>query len=235
MSLFKVVEVSCPVCDTVSAFDMVHSVNADRRPDLREEILNHTFQRIICPGCAGFYRIEPEFTFMHLAKGEFLAVWPASDVDHWADAERRSKAAFDSAYGPNASKTAAEIGQELNPRIAFGWQAAREKLVIRDLGFDDHTIELGKIALLRTQDGLPVGRRNALRFNGIDDEGNLIFGLFPIDEIVPTEEIRVPRSLLDEINADPEWQPLRDQLGAGLFVDMLRLIIEPMATTPAAG
>lgn len=234
MSLFKVVEVSCPVCDTVSAFEMVHSVNADRRPDLREEILNHTFQRITCPGCGDFYRIEPEFTFMHLAQGEFLAVWPSSDLDHWADAERRSKAAFDSAYGPNASKTAAEIGRELKPRVAFGWQAVREKLVLRDLGIDDHTIELAKIALLRTQDGLPVGRRSALRLDAIDDNNNLIFGLFPVDAIAPIEEIRVPRTLLDEIDADPEWQPLRDQLGAGLFVDMLRLIVQPTPTTAAA-
>jgi len=231
LSVFRTVDVSCPVCSTPTRFDLVYSVNADRRPDLRGQILDNTFQRIACPGCGDFYRIEPEFTLMHVAESQFIAVWPSSGLAHWRDFEARSEVAFDSAYGPGASKTAAEIGRELEPRVAFGWEAAREKLLARDLGIDDRTLELAKLALLRTQDDLPLGPGNALRLVAVDDEQNLVFGQFPTAAAAPTEELRVPRALLDEIDAEPEWAALRDQLSAGLFVDMLRLIVDP---TPAA-
>jgi len=234
MSLFKPVQVTCPVCGTPTSFDMVHSVNADRRPDLRAQILDRTFQMIPCPGCGEKYRVEPEFTLMNMAKGEFLAVWPSTELLHWVDAERRSKAAFDSAYGPGAPKAAAEIGRELHPRVAFGWEAAREKLLGRDLDIDDHTLELAKIALLRTQDDLPIGPGNALRLMAVDDEQNLVFGVFPTGAPAPEEELRVPRALLDEIDAEPDWAVLREQLSAGMFVDMLRLIVEPTPATAAA-
>jgi uncharacterized protein YbaR (Trm112 family) len=231
MSLFMTVDAVCPVCQTPAKFEIVHSVNGDRRPDLRQQILDHTFQRVVCPSCGEDYRIEPEFTFVHLAKGEYLAVWPMSELVHWADVERRSAAAFDKSYGPGGSPTAAAIGRELSPRVAFGWEAAHEKLLVRDLDIDDRTLELAKVALLRTQDDLPLGPDNALRLTSVDEEQNLVFGLFPTKSATATEEMRVPRTLLDEIEAEPDWAPLREQLTAGMFVDMLRLIVEP---TPVA-
>ena len=35
MSLFLTQELPCPSCRTPVSFELVHSVNADRRPDLR--------------------------------------------------------------------------------------------------------------------------------------------------------------------------------------------------------
>jgi hypothetical protein len=44
------------------------------------------------------------------------------------------------------------------------------------------------------------------------------------------ELLQVPRSLYDEIEADPEgWQEVRSQLSEGMFVDLERLMIESNA------
>ena len=40
MSLFKETVIDCPSCARELSFETVHSLNADRRPDLRAEILN---------------------------------------------------------------------------------------------------------------------------------------------------------------------------------------------------
>ncbi len=227
MSLFTTIQAKCPVCGVDSSFDLVHSVNADRRPDLRAEIVDRTFQQLQCPSCGDLFRVEPQFTYLHIAKKQFLTVMPSTGLANWADLEHRGQAAFERFYGPGSDPVAAQIGGELTTRVAFGWEAAHEKFVAADAGIDDVTLELAKLALLRTQNDLPVGLDGALRLVGVDEAQNLVFGLFASGSEAVTSELRVPRTLLDEIDAEAAWLPLREKITAGPFVDMLRLVIEP--------
>ena len=73
MSLFRTIEATCPSCQVPGHFDLVHSVNADRRPALREEILKRTFQQSTCPACGEIFRIAPELTYVHQAGGLWLS------------------------------------------------------------------------------------------------------------------------------------------------------------------
>ena len=66
MSVFHTETVNCPACATPVEFKLVFSVNADRRPDLREAIVAGTFQRQPCPSCGAEFRVDPEFTYMEL-------------------------------------------------------------------------------------------------------------------------------------------------------------------------
>ena len=97
MSIFRTAQVPCPSCQTPVSFELVHSVNAGRRADLRNAILNRTFQKEKCPACGVAFRVEPEFTYMDLGRGQFLAVWPAAQVAQWQEHEKRSQQAFDTA------------------------------------------------------------------------------------------------------------------------------------------
>ena len=51
MSVFHTETINCPACATPVEFKLVFSVNADRRPDLRDAIIAGTFQRQPCPSC----------------------------------------------------------------------------------------------------------------------------------------------------------------------------------------
>jgi CpXC protein len=50
MSKFETQTLTCPSCGEAVDFEAVASVNADRRPDLREAILDFSFQRQVCLG-----------------------------------------------------------------------------------------------------------------------------------------------------------------------------------------
>jgi hypothetical protein len=228
MSLFSTIETVCPHCDVAAEFEMVFSVNADRRPELRAEILGRTFQQLECPTCHQLFRMEPQFTYLHIAGKQFLTVWPSGDLAHWADKEAESQRMFDKFWGPNSGPVTADIGRELVHRVAFGWEATHEKFVAADAGIDDVTLELVKLAVIRSQgDSFSVGE-TALRLVGVDDQANMILGLFEGANEHVDEQFTVPRALLDEIDADEEWDALRERLQEGPFVDMLRLVTEPV-------
>jgi CpXC protein len=227
MSLFSTIETECPSCDVTSQHELVFSVNADRRPELRAEILDRTFQRLTCPACGDLFRIQPQFTYVHSGGHQFLTVWPSTDLDRWAEQEARSEKAFNRLWGSEADPVAAVIGSELVCRVVFGWEAAHEKVLAAELGVNDVTLELAKLALIRNDPDLLSDPATTLRLLGFEDD-SMVLGMFDTESEHVTEVITVPRTLLDEIEADAEsWEPLREQLSASTFVDMLRLIVEP--------
>ena len=81
MSVFTTTQLACPACGTAVTFNLVQSVNAVRRPDLRAAILDRSFQREPCPTCATAFRVEPQFTYLDMGRKQFFAVWPASSLD----------------------------------------------------------------------------------------------------------------------------------------------------------
>ena len=51
MSLFTAMKLKCPSCSEDLDFQAVLSVNIDRKPALRDQILGGTFQQEDCPHC----------------------------------------------------------------------------------------------------------------------------------------------------------------------------------------
>jgi hypothetical protein len=229
MSLFQTLEATCPACGETVTCEVVDSVNVDRRPELRDEILQRTFQTQVCQSCGENFRIEPRFTYVHMAGKQYLAVWPADQLGDWESVEKHSDESFLRFYGPGTSPAAEQIGRELNRRTVFGWEAAHEKLVALDLGIDDVTLEMAKIALIRAGEGPDVEQDLEIRLLGVNQEQELVFGVFTIGDEKITETIRVPRQLLADIEEDSAgWAALRTRLSEGSFVDMARLVSEPV-------
>jgi hypothetical protein len=204
----------------------VHSVNADRRPDLREAVLNRSFQRQPCPSCGYEFRIEPQFSYMDMRRGQFLAVWPSPAADEFESYEQRSRRSFDQAYGPDAPPEAHDIGRLLTPRVVFGWIALNEKLIAQQAGVDDVLLELAKLALIRTNtDGPGVGTDTELRLIGVEDV-NLVLGWFQRGKEDLLDVVAVSKDLLREIDSQADqWQELRDELAKSYFVDYRRFFI----------
>ena len=229
MSLIKAVTVNCPSCGEAVEFNAVFSVNADRRPDLRDGIINGTFQREPCPKCNIEFRLDPEMTYVDVGRGQWIAVFPVPKLDQWEELEARTRAVFAKAYGEKASSAAREIGAGLKPRLVFGWSALREKIVAAENGFDDVILELAKTALVRGLDNPPVESGTELRLVAVNGDQLAVAWLNSADESL-REILNVPRSLYDEIVADPAgWSALQEILTSGPFVDANRLLLPTAA------
>ena len=93
----------------------------------------------------------------------------------------------------------------------FGWPALVEKIIARQAGIDDRTLELAKVMVLRYGErdaGARAGASCAWSRRGADDV--VLAWVRPADGAVETA-MRVPRSLIAEIDAEPEpWKAMRE-------------------------
>jgi CpXC motif protein len=226
MSIFHTTSVPCPSCGTKVDFQLVHSINADRRRDLRAAIQEGTFQLEQCKSCGTSFRMDPQFNYLDIGNQDWIAVYPSDDLDRWREIEADVREVYDVAFGAQAPAPARALGRGLRPRLVFGWPALREKLAARDHGLDDVQLELFKIGLLRNQPGSPLGEETELRFLEVPADGSQELSLAWLDRRGNfLQGLRVPRELYESVGRDPApWQDLREQLSEGLLVDMKRLI-----------
>jgi hypothetical protein len=225
MSILRTVDIPCPTCRTAVSFELIISVNADRRPDMRQAILERTFQKQVCPACGHLFRVEPELTYLHIAQGLFVAVWPGSKLAQWKEYEERSRLAFDKAWGAAAPPEARAVGARLRARVVFGWPALSEKILAAQAGIDDRTLELAKIGVLRSLDAAPVAGDNEMRLLRVTDE-QLVLGWVGTRSERVIEVVTAPRALIAEIEAAPQpWAALQEEVASGLFVDMQRALL----------
>jgi hypothetical protein len=226
MSLFDSLNLSCPVCSTKFEYEAVHSVNADRRPDLREAILDGSFQQVDCPSCKTRFRLDPSFNYLDVDKGLWIAAEPVTGTAKWKEREDGARDLYDRAYGSQASELAQEIGAGLKARITFGWPALREKLVAGENGLDDVAVEACKAAAMRSLEDLPFSGEADLRLVDVKDGKLLLAWTNPADNAMG-EILAVPRTLYDEIAADDDgdWFDFKSDYEGALFVDLNRMLV----------
>jgi hypothetical protein len=222
MSVFRTETVDCPNCATPVDFELVMSVNADRRPDLRDDIVAGRFQRQPCPSCGTEFRVDPEFTYMDQGHGQYIGVWPVAKRGQWQACAQLTAQVFDEALGKGASAEARKIGAKLEPRAVFGWPALTEKIIAREAGIDDRTLELAKVMVLRNGGETPVPGRRELRLVEAGAEDFVLAWVRPADGFAE-KALRVPRTLIADIDAEPEpWKAMRAEVGEGIVVDFQR-------------
>ena len=225
MSMFNQATMPCPVCGTPRTFDLVASVNADRRPDLRAAIMNGSFQREKCDSCGSAFRTQPLMTYLDMGRGQWILVQPGGDVRQWKALQEKARSVFAVAYGPDAPPEAQEMGRDMKARVVFGWGALSEKILCSEHGLDDVNLELLKMAVLKDVPAPPLKDQNDLRLVGVEGDELVLAWVSSEDEHV-ANTLRVPREVYDDIAADTDaWQSLRDELSAEPFVDFNRLIV----------
>lgn len=213
---------SCSHCGAPQEMGIVASINADRRPDLREAVLADRYQRGECSACGKGYRVEPDLTYLDVGRGQWILVRPASHLAEWAPTEALAAAAFDRAHGAGAPDEAQAPG--LQPRLAFGWPAFREKLLCAAHGLDDVALELAKLAVMRSVRELPLDDALDLRLSAVTaDTLTLTWTMAGGDLAV--EQLTLPRALLEGLAHDAAWAPARAELAAGAYVDLNRLLV----------
>ncbi len=231
MSIFRTTSIACPNCGGAVDFQLVHSVNADRRPDLRDEILEGRFQMQPCAGCGTLSRVEPEFNYVDLGRKQWIAAWQRTALADWATHAARAAESFEIGFGRSAPAGARTLGEGLVCRVTFGWAALREKIFLASAGLDDVTVEIAKLALIRESRTPPLMTAE-LRLIAIDD-GKLVFAWQDLRSQAVVEYNEVDQSLIAEIEANDDWAPQREQLASELFVDVQRLFMEPAVAAAA--
>jgi hypothetical protein len=224
MSMFDFVTASCGKCGTETEIEVVVSVNADRRPDLREQILDGSFQAVSCPSCAARLRIPPEFVYLDMARGQWIAAHPADTLARWPEIERTAAAAFDEAFGAGAPAAVRDLAGNVTPSVVFGWPALRERLLCADLDLEVATLEVVKMAII-AEGAFAWVVEEELRLVGGDD-AVLRFELLVGVTESPRRSLEVPRAAYDAAVEDPApWVELRALIAGSLFIDVRRALV----------
>jgi CpXC protein len=222
MSLFFDATSTCGRCGTATAVRLAASLNADSRPDLRAAIVAGEFQAETCRVCGTRLRLPLHLSVLDMGRGNWILAEEAGRVAEWRAVEAAARAVFEQAYGPETTALAQELGRELRPRIVFGWASLREKLLCDDLGLDDVTVELAKLALLRT---VPAAFDETQELRLVGAEADALHFVW-VDSATEAQGdgADVPRGVVADVEAEPEaWRALRARLTEGLFVDLRRL------------
>lgn len=234
MSLFVSMHVDCPECEHTNTMEAVGSVNADRRPDLRGDILADTFQIVTCSNCGTQFRLQPEFNYLDVENGLWIMSLPAASLLDYIESEDRATELFRTYYGADAPEAARDVGSTLNCRVTFGWQGVREKILLAVSGLDDVVVELMKMDLLRR---LPEAHLNAgfeLRVTAVGEE-NFELAWVQIDTEEALQFMAIDRIAYTSIaEARDKWGPVETQLCDGPFVDMQKMFLGNGRTTSAA-
>lgn len=232
MSIFITAKAKCFNCGTEAEVQLAASLNADRRPDLRTQVMDGTFQATDCPNCGTRMRLPAHLTYIHQRRGQWILVESPDELANAEAVEEEARNVFAGLYGADAPEAAQEIGRELKPRLVFGWPALREKLLADEYGLDDVTLELLKIAVIRNVSGSPLSDSTELRLTGQDagqdtgqDGGVLHFAWLESESEKHIATLDVPRESYDDLVGDAAWEPLRAQLEGKFLVDFKRLLV----------
>ena len=224
MSTFVDIEVACPRCGEVASRSVATSINATRTPAYRSAILNGTFQRFVCAGCAGEVMPILPFAYLDFDRKQFIAVFPSELEARWWEFEHEALEAFADTLGADAPPIAQRVGTGMAVRTVFGMDALREKIVTLTEGLDDATVETLKLRLLLTAQP-PPAIEPPPRLTEVDDE-TLVFAIgrdWGDGEGIVLGPLLASRAEYEAVGADPDLAEMRDALSTGPFRDMARV------------
>lgn len=232
MSVFTTRQFTCPECGAILDYDNYDSINADRRPDLREEILLRSLSLVHCEACEKDFRPEPNLNYLDHKNGVWIMAQPIYNLARWDAEELKTTALFANAYGENAPASAREIGDDLTPRLTFGWAAFREKIVQMEAGLDDLMIEKTKLTILANRPGNPVEPGVELRLINARERA---FRMAWINAVSgeSLQQFDIQRALYESTDEGDGWAEIEAKLTSGIFVDIQRMFIEPIADNGA--
>ncbi|MCB9745982.1 MAG: CpXC domain-containing protein [Alphaproteobacteria bacterium] len=225
MSIFHARDLPCPRCGELVTFPVSDSVNAERRPDLREAILDNSFQAEACPACGESFRVDPGFTYFDPILGLWIHAKSLSELTDWPAAEADTAMTWMISYGIVAPPPVQELGEWITPRVTFGWAALREKILAKLAGIDDATLELAKVGVFEACGREVWSGDLELRLSEVDGD-TLIFAWLKGPDEALDSVTELPAAYLDDVEADPEaFAALRAQIVGEFFVDLNRALV----------
>jgi len=218
MSLTQDATLHCPECTLPIPTTLWDSINADRRPDLRDAILDRSLHRFTCAVCESEVRVPPSLVYLDMGRKQVVFAHPVSDLGDWRGAVADARNLLQNGLS-------AVVSDDLTVRVVFGWAALREQVVVRDAGLDHLDVEVVKLAVMGTSPELTVEDDLELRLLFVD-EGVWHLGWVRADMETPEAFVRVDADVLASIAPSaPAWSDVRAELQAELFMDATRMLV----------
>lgn len=145
MSIRNTIAVKCPVCGQNSIVPIWSSINAQFDVSQKNQLLEGTLFRHICPRCGEAVKLDYECRYHDMNHRA---------VVHYVRTERSArsifKAAKDFRLDPSeADATAARQEPHYRERVVKSQNALREKAIIFDRGLDDRIVEVMKAIVIQ--------------------------------------------------------------------------------------
>lgn len=225
MSRFLNEPVTCPYCGDIRERVVARSINAERSPDLREQILGSAFQRVECPACGESFAIETPFTYIDRPRREWILVFGEDDVESFRDLEATADSTFELGAGPRAPLVARELFAGMKRRAVFGQLALTEKLLAWDAGLDDGALEVLKASAFGLAPrGVPIGSRHHVRLVAVTED---VLGFMSGSDTLEVELWEVDRRAYGPVaERCAAGDPLYARITEGPFVDIGRITVE---------
>jgi hypothetical protein len=137
-------EVACKRCQAPITTRRANTINMQRHPAARDEILAGTFHRVTCGACTHVAQFDTRLLLSDFPRGQFVDVRPAAEAAS-ADHARETVAVFADGV---AQARALGLVDEPRVRLVYGLAGLADKLRAWDAGLDDRAIELAKLALV---------------------------------------------------------------------------------------
>jgi hypothetical protein len=228
MSTFTSRTRACRACGTDNEHSVAVSLNGDRMPELRDQILDGTFQRFACVNCGSTVRIEDPMVYIDFERKEWLTCFPTVRESEWHRLELEPLEDWKEAMITHAAPIARKMSAGFKVRAVFGFDALREKLLCFQHAVEDGLLEVLKFDLVRSVADIAFVPNRRLRLYAVDGD-TLWFGVTGTDRTLPA-----PRSLLTEYAMEPlEWLSLTERLRRGPYVDLGRIMLPPMGAAPS--
>lgn len=231
----------CVDCGATVDVRVADSLNANRLPEARRWVLDRTLFQHPCACGRTVTAIHP-FLYVDFDRGLWLQVLPEDQRPAYHAREPEVVAAYRAAFDPGAGpRFIASLGSLVTPRLVYGYEELREKVVGGDAALDDALVEALKLEVLATQPDLLRRGVMLLTLDGADAQAVrfLAYGFPPGGPGEILGEVAVPHAMYDALAE--RKVAVRDSypsLFEGVYVNVQRYRFEPAepdaAATPAS-
>ena len=199
MSTFHTVEVTCAACQEPFEARLLDSLNAYRHPAGRQELLDRTLHRHTCPHCGVHNVFDKPMLYTDLGQGLFVQSLPEVERLRFAALEHEIVQVHQGVFSsPNSPPFVREIGQAAPPRLVFGYEELREKIVAAEHDLDDRLIEILKLQLIMGWPDLLAAGLRVILLDGV----SLLDGVISLDGVLPERGIEFVLLYADDDRAD---------------------------------
>jgi hypothetical protein len=237
MSTIYSTEFRCVDCGAAVDVRVADSLNANRLPEARQWVLGRTLFQHPCACGRTVTAIHP-FLYVDFDRGLWVQVLPEDQRPAYHAREPEVVAAYRTAFDPvTGPRFIASLGSLVTPRLVYGYEELREKVVGGDAALDDALVEALKLELLATQPDLPRRGVMLLTLDGTDAQALrfLAYGFPPGGPGEILGDIAVPRAMYDALAE--RKAAVRDSypsLFEGVYVNVQRYRFEPPEAQTAA-
>jgi hypothetical protein len=229
---FYAIDVPCPACGTRLPVRVADNLNAERMTDARRWVLDRSLFQGACSCGTRFTAVHP-FLYVDFERGLWIHVMPEDKRPEYHGREPEVVDAFHTAFDTERGpRFVASLAALVTPRLVYGYEELREKVVGADAGLDDAVVEALKLEILALRPELAEGGVMLLTLEAADAELLTFrshgFGSDGAGEILG--ELTVARALYDKL-AEPETGMRHSYPGlfGATYVNIQRYRFEPPA------